>query len=190
MSINRLKATEQLFLLIFFSLAVTFYIIAKITNFREGEALMASPIPLISVEITGAVHKPRTIQVAQGSPLSIVLGKVKLKPFADRSALPLEQILTESCAIEVPALKEIQVEITGCVDQKISLTLPAGSRMCDLKGHLSLTSEADRSFLRRKRLLKPNEHIEIPARKMRKKRRGGEFPLSENRRPAILSVYR
>jgi hypothetical protein len=162
-----IKHSERLFLLSVVFLFVSFVIVSKLTSFRKWEVLDQSEESLlsnISLEITGAVYKPGVYQVASGTPLAVVLNKARVKPFADLSNL--EAVLIEqSGEIEIPFLKEIGIEVLGCVERTHHLSLPAGSRICDLKKLLSVTKEADLSFFKKKRILKNNEVITIPAKR-------------------------
>jgi len=162
----RLKTVERLFLLTILCLVFAFSIISKLTGLRGVENSNESfASQKISIEISGAVGKPGLYTVPQGSTLSTVLRKVKLKPLADLFGFELGRALDESCSIEIPMLKEITIEVSGCVKKNVRLTLAAGSRICDLKNLIVLTEEADRTFLKRKRLLKNREVIEVPARR-------------------------
>jgi hypothetical protein len=56
----------------------------------------------------------------------------------------------------------VSVWVCGAVKEAGEITLPAGSRISDLKGKVTLSEEADKSFFRRRRKLKNGEAIEVP----------------------------
>ncbi len=59
-------------------------------------------------------------------------------------------------------LTEITVHVRGAVLEPAQLKMPVQSRICDLKSKISLASNADRTFFRRKKRLKNGEIIEVP----------------------------
>lgn len=163
---SSLRTSEWVLFFSFLSILLSLFIISKMTSARSLDRLRdmpAAPLPIemISVEIVGCVQKPGTYSLPKGTTAQLALRKARLKPFADLSAINLNQILEYSCQLDVPALKEIHVEVRGCVKENMTLTLPAGSRICDLKGKVELTSEANKAFFKRRRLLKEGEIIEV-----------------------------
>jgi len=144
----------------------TFFLIAKKTSFRDLERLSQSkqalPVPLIAVDVSGCVKKPGTISVAQGATVRYVLRKARVEPLADLSNIDLDRPLDASCSLYIPALEKILVDVQGCVEERGTIELPAGSRICDLKKHLKLSNRADLTFFRRRKILKNNEIVRIP----------------------------
>jgi hypothetical protein len=146
---------------------VSFFLIAKNTSFRSLSRLnqikQPLPVPAIIVEVSGNVKKPGKVNVPQGSTIRAVLRKARINPTADLTNIDLDRVLESSCALHIPTLEKILVAVEGCVEEKVSVELPAGSRICDLKSRLKLTPDADTAFFRRRKILKNNETIQIPA---------------------------
>ena len=166
---NHLTRTEWVFGLSLLFLLGSFFVIAKTTSFRSLEHLQLreelQTIPLIAVEVSGSIQKPGVFQVPQGSTIRTLVRKARLKPTADCSGIDLDHAFEESGSLFIPALEKIIVEVQGCVEENVSLEMPAGSRISDLKGHVNLTPDADPAFFRRRKMLKNNEIIQIPPKK-------------------------
>jgi hypothetical protein len=146
---------------------VSFLIISKRTGFESLRYLHYAPRAAkpITVNIQGAVHKPGACVVPSDSTLRFVLRKARLRPDADLSNLDLDSILADCSEVVIPALNQISIAVSGCVEQEGAVTLAAGSRICDLKGKVTLTTDADSAFLHRRKILKNHETVQIPARK-------------------------
>jgi hypothetical protein len=128
-----------------------------------------SPASSVTVAISGAVKRPGEYVVSQGTTLQQVLRKALPMASADLSSLPLQKFLETSQAIEVPELREIRIFVEGAVLRPVELLLPAGSRIFDLRGKIDLSSEADRKFLKRKKLLRHGDRIQVPVKVQGKK---------------------
>jgi hypothetical protein len=141
-------------------------VISKKTSFRSLD-WPEEPIPseMITIDIGGCVKKEGAVQLQQGSTVRTALRKAGLKPLSDLSKLNLDQVLETSGPLFVPSLDCIVVKVQGCVEENVSLTLPVGSRICDLQSRLALSPNADLAFFKRRRTLKNNELIEVPSRK-------------------------
>lgn len=160
-----LKLSEWLFLLtVLFSLT-SFLIIAKSTSFRSALAVANQKEALVSVEIRGAVYKPGVFEIEQGASLGEVLKKARPKPLADCAALDMGQTINQPLVVEVCEAKEVTVEIKGWVKEGLTLTIPAGTRVCDLKNFLELLDDTDRTFFKSRKLLRNGDVISIPKRK-------------------------
>lgn len=162
-----LTQAERVFGIAMLMILLSFFIIAKKTSNRSLEILNQTSelpsIPLIQVEIAGAVHKPGIFQIPQGASIRSVLRKARVKPLADLSNIHLDEGIHASTTIQIPTLKTIQIEICGCVKKNVCLEMPAGSRICDLKNRILVTSDADLSFFRRRKLLINHEIVQIPS---------------------------
>jgi hypothetical protein len=159
-----LQTSEWIFFITICALVATVFTISKFTSYRSLDLLdqrRRREEVQIKIEIGGHVKCPGSYQIVKGQPLSEVLFKAKPKPLADLSVLDLSKSLDEPCSIHIKALEKVAVQVAGCVKEIIFLELPAGSRICDLKGHIELSSEADRGFLRRRRILKDREVIVV-----------------------------
>jgi hypothetical protein len=55
----------------------------------------------------------------------------------------------------------VTVTVQGCV-QPATLTLPKGSRLCDLKGKVRLGPNADPRIFKKRRQLKNHEAVYVP----------------------------
>ena len=116
----------------------------------------------ILVTIEGAVKKPGTYSFAVGSSIEEILKKAKPQPSADLKDLLLLGTIEKECLITVGELSEITVSVLGAVVEPLKLTLPVGSRICDLRSKIILTQDAEKSFFRRKKKLKNGEIIRVP----------------------------
>ena len=162
-----LTKSEWLFGLAMMIFLFSFLIIAKKTSFRSlgrlHQVMQPLPVSSIIVDITGDVKKTGKMNVSQGSTIRSVIRKARLKSTADLTNIDLDRVLDASCDLHIPAFEKIVVEVCGCVKEKVSIELPAGSRICDMKGCVVLSENADPSFFRRRKILRNNEIIRVPA---------------------------
>jgi len=146
---------------------ISFFFIAKKTSFRNLERLhqVMQPLPVSSiiVDISGEVKKTGKMSFPQGATIRSVIRKARLKSTADLTNIDLDRVLEVSCDLHIPAFEKIVVEVCGCVNEKVSVELPPGSRICDLKGRVILSEKADPAFFRRRKILKNNEIIQVPS---------------------------
>lgn len=70
--------------------------------------------------------------------------------------------LEEAEELVVEELTELKVLVRGAVVDPGSITMPLGARICDLKSKVILKDEADKTFFKRRRLLRNGEIIEVP----------------------------
>lgn len=146
-------------------LLFSLFIISKVNIHRATSLLPIEDgisYEKVGVTITGEVAKPGTYFILSGAPLSEAVRKARPKPWADLQKIPLDKIVEEPCSLNVEALEEIHVRVGGAVAEPVELTLPRGSRISDLKTKIILTPEADKTFFRRRKLLKNGERIEVP----------------------------
>ncbi len=145
------------------------YFIARQTSFRDLERLQESqgavPVEMVEVEISGCVRKSGRYQIPAGSSVLPALRKARPLPFADMTNISLDEPISVPIRIEIPRLEKIIVFVEGCVETSVRLELPAGSRVCDLKGRIELAQGADLQYLKRRRLLKNQERVVVPRRR-------------------------
>jgi DNA uptake protein ComE-like DNA-binding protein len=143
---------------------VSLALIAKVNVYRASSTLPLQELQAkdILVSISGAVKKPGAYRVAAGTPLEAVLKKAKPLPHAKLEGLPFQEPVESAKEIFVEELSEIVVFVSGAVQEPGELTLPAKSRVSDLKSKVVLSPDADKSYFRRRRWLKNGEKIEVP----------------------------
>lgn len=141
-----------------------FILIAKINAHRASAVISeASFLPeTVVVTIEGAVKKPGPYAVPAGTPIGQVLRKARPCPDANLKILPLKEIVDQPLHLVVEELQEIQVTVTGAIQEPVHLTLPAKSRICDLKSKVIFTDETERAFFKRRKLLRDGDKIEVP----------------------------
>jgi hypothetical protein len=164
-ALPHLHRSEWIFSFALLIFIASLFLIAKRNSFHSLEQLplIAPPADaILSIEVTGCVGKPGTYSVRPGTSVRTVLRKARLGPAADVTNISLDQGLDASGSLHVPVLEKIIVEVGGCVEQRIRLTLPAGSRICDLKSCVILSADADPRFFKRRRRLKNNEVVDVP----------------------------
>lgn len=143
------------------------FIISQINSYRSTPSLIFSapsqPAP-VTITLSGAVQRPGAYTVESGTPLAQVLRKARPKTHANLQNYNLEEPLLTDTTLQIEERPIITVTIDG-----VEITLPAGSRICDLKGKISLEPDADPQFFRRKKQLRHGEKIEIPKKGVAKK---------------------
>lgn len=139
-------------------------IISKINAYRASSLLSDQEFyqELVTVTVSGAVVKPGDYQVPAGTTVREVLKKARPKPNANVQAFTLGALIDSSIHLNVAALTEISVRVQGEVVAPQKLTLPAESRISDLKEKVLLTQNADKSYFRRRKRLKNGEIIVVP----------------------------
>lgn len=139
--------------------------IAKINSgkaFSQIEIYEAAQPKTVVVSVQGAVAKPGNYQIELGSSLIETARKAKPSRFANLQNLALEKSPDGTLTLNIKELSEIEITITGSVQNPGSVRLPAGSRLCDLKSKIQCCDQADRAFLKSRRLLRDGEKVEIP----------------------------
>jgi hypothetical protein len=139
-------------------------LIAKVNTARLDPILELKEVEKVSVLVTveGAVSKPGEYLIESGTTVGEVLRKARPKPWADLQKVNPSEIIESPRNIKVEELTEITVNVQGAVAQSVEIKLPARSRICDLKSKVSLAPRADKTFFRRRRLLKNGEIIDVP----------------------------
>lgn len=142
----------------------SFFLVSKINAARNVSPIINSCLPAnphCFVTIQGAVARPGTYEVPIGTPLKKVIRKSRPSLYADFRSIDLEKRINASVSLEIEKLKEIEICVKGEGFDRISLSVPVGTRVCDLKLEPCLAfCFAHRSFKGR-RVLKPHEVIEI-----------------------------
>ncbi len=171
----QLSRPEQLLNRTFLLLLGSLFFYAKWVAAPEGELLdpVQSDHP-ISIEISGAVARPGVYTVPSGTPLQKALRRSRpykqadlaLSRIADPAAYWTDPqggvYLDNSCCVEVVAPAEFEIILAGAVVTPGPFRVVAGARVRDLKKQIVLTSEADITFFRRTRLLRPGETLLVP----------------------------
>lgn len=116
----------------------------------------------IDIGIIGEVSRPGVYSVVPGTRIGDLIKKSRPKRYADLSFIDLDSPAVVACELIVPQLKELTVQIEGAVAEPLTLTMPIGSRISDLKSKIQSEKDADLGFFKRRRLLKNREIITIP----------------------------
>ena len=155
---------EWTLLSVFFLIIASFVFISKVNASRAVDAIgqIDEEPRQILVMIDGAVKKPGQYWVSEGTLVESVLRKSRPSPYADLKLQPLKEIVTNPLHLTVAELKEVKVSVSGAVLESLELVMPVGSRISDLKSKITFTSETDKSFFRRRKLLKDGDKIEVP----------------------------
>lgn len=113
-------------------------IIAKIQSRRIGAVLseysLLSSHEMCPISIVGAVKKPGTYSVYTGTELKKVIKKSHPLPSAHLKKINMEQRVEGPMQIEIEELEMIEVKIHSGFGDPIVLSVPPGTRICDLKG--------------------------------------------------------
>ncbi|GEM_PF-1073240 len=146
-------------------LIASLYLTARYNTCRKLNLLPTLPPPTEIVEITiqGEVANAGTYRIEKGGRIGDTVKKSRPKPFADLGSIDLDSPAKESMCLEIRKLSEIVVRVEGAVEGPVQLTLPAGSRIADLRSKVSLAPNADLKFFKRKKQLKHLEVVKVPA---------------------------
>jgi hypothetical protein len=148
-------------LLILFSVLL----IAKTTaacSYTALDELTLPPHAPYPVTIDGAVKKPGIYQVLPGTPLKKIVKKSCPTRSADLKKIDLEALVEGPLEVHVGAITEIGVRIEGAVSAPLTLTLPVGTKVHDLRSKISLNPEADPTIFKSRRMLKDGEILTVP----------------------------
>lgn len=159
---KNLSSAEWSLLAFFFIVFASLVLIAKVNVYRAEAAIAQFSQDEFLVNVSGEVKKPGQYWVSSGETVGSVIAKAKPKRFADLDLSILKETVVGPRVIVVPQLKEIRVTIEGEVEEPITLFMPVGSRISDLKSKIKFTNEADSRFFRRKKLLHNGEKIRVP----------------------------
>lgn len=162
------KSPEWSLVTSLFLIICSIVLIAKVNAFKSRSIVTDEDLRVedVSVYISGAVKKPGSYKVSPGTPLEVVIKKARPLICADLKKLPLTQLVDGTVTIVVEEMKEILVSVRGEVLKVAEYTLPVGARISDLKSKVTLTKDADKRFLSRRKLLKNGDVIEVPKKKL------------------------
>ena len=157
----KLRFTEWTLTGAFLLVLISLVLIAKIQAHRLSVNTVLAPPP-VEIVLEGEVERPGTYLTPLGTPLHDVVRKAGPKRFADVSFILPETRVTAPLHLKLQPLTHLTITVEGAVTAPGSLTVPIGTRISDLKKYLTLTPDADRTFFKKRRLLKNNEKITIP----------------------------
>lgn len=123
---------------------------------------------LIDIEISGEVLRPGVYSALPGVRLGDLVKKSRPKRFADLQGFDLDSPVEVPLNLVIPKLAEITVKVEGAVAEEVELTMPSGSRVCDLKSKIHLDKGADSAYLKRRRFLQNGEVVVIPRQQSKK----------------------
>jgi hypothetical protein len=147
---------------LFLALLVTSVSIAKINARRGSGQIEKFVAESVVVAISGAVQKPGRVRLRKGEPLSAALRKARLKPYANLRDVDQTSKVNESLCLHIDLLDAIRVECSGALREDVTVVVPVRTRLCQLKSKLPLSTDADASMFKSKRLLKDGEKIVVP----------------------------
>jgi len=136
-------------------------IIAKIQASRFSVGTLVLPPP-VEVIVTGAVKKPGTYPTQPGTPLREVLRKAKPLRLADVKSIDPDFRVQAPMKLEIPVLTHISIIVRGAVENPGPLTVPAGTKISDLKKYVRIRPEADAVFLKKRRMISEGETVVVP----------------------------
>ena len=159
-----LPSSEWVFVGSILIVMTAFFVVAKVNAYRASSEISIAPLlkEECIVTITGAVSRSGEYTVRVGTTLEQVLKKARPMPYSNLRALPLKKIIETSLLIDVEELTEISVSIDGEVAEPVTLVLAPKSRICDLKSKVIFTDETDKTFFRKRRLLRDGDRITVP----------------------------
>ena len=162
---EKIKSSEWILVGSLLLIMASLVLIAKVNAYRVATTISEKDLKQeeILVSISGAVEKPGDYTVLlSGTTYGEVVRKARPKPFADLKKISLKEPIEAPVSLVIEELTEVKISLRGAVVKPIELTVPAGSRICDLRSKISLTAEADKAFFRRRKLLKEGDVIEVP----------------------------
>ncbi len=159
-----LPSSEWLLVASLLMIMASLVVIAKVNAYRAASSITAKDLQQeeIWVTIEGAVAKPGRYRALSGQTIGEVVRKARPNPFADLKKIPLKEIVEAPMQLQIEELSEVQVFIQGAVAEPVEIRVPARTRICDLKSKVSLTAEADKTFFRRRKMVKDGEILEVP----------------------------
>lgn len=163
---DSLLSSEWFLIISFLAIFLSLALVARVQSQKANHHLLSTAVTpqesILSVTLEGAVGKPGLYLVPKGTPLKEVLRKARPKPHADFSSVDLERPLDAPLHLVVERLAQLLVRVEGAVLEPQQLTLPPGTRICDVKKLVSLAPDADKAFFRKKRQLKNGEILVVP----------------------------
>jgi hypothetical protein len=156
-----LRFTEWILTGALLVLVASIFFISKVQS-RRFSVDTAAALPPVEVNVQGQVAKPGLYPVAIGTPLSEVILKARPGRFADLSGIDPEARVRGPLRLELKVLEKLTIAVEGEIEAPGPLTVPVGTRVCDLKKYVTVKAGADLAFFKKRRLLNNGEKITIP----------------------------
>lgn len=137
-------------------------VLSQVNAYRARSILNEVGVADVWVEIEGAVHKPGRYLIPVGMTVGQALKKARPKVLANVDALDLKKNIDSPLTLTVEEWSRVKVRVEGEVLEAVELELAAGERISDLRTKVSLTPMADKTFFRKKRVLKNGDVIVVP----------------------------
>ena len=118
--------------------------------------------------IKGAITHSGIHELKRGARLKDLLALAVPASDADLKKLKVNSKLRDGQVIKVPTLEWITVHLKGAIEQEGPLKVLKGTKMEDLIEQVAFLPEADRAKLKKKRLLKNDEVIQVALKKVAK----------------------
>lgn len=115
------------------------------------------------VFVQGAVEAPGSYRVDAGSKVKDIVALAKPLPDADLRRFRGESKAREGQVINIPIREKIEVHVAGAVVHEGKISVPRGTRLEEIGQFVELTANADIAKIQRKRFLKADEKILVPA---------------------------
>lgn len=132
---------------------------------NNGHLLGAQVQRKIEVVVKGHVDKPGIYIVPSGISLKVILSLVGLRSDSDLRRWRMDRPVKRSRVISINQRQMIQVHLKGAVRSAGPLSVPKGSCLEDLINLADFADNADLAVLQKKRKLKPDETVMVPAKK-------------------------
>ncbi|MFA6914849.1 MAG: hypothetical protein WC222_00490 [Parachlamydiales bacterium] len=117
----------------------------------------------ITAEVIGAVKYPGVYTVSKHTAIPHLINQAQpLDTAAIYPNLKIQKNSKGESVLAIPTQGTILVCVSGSISEVGWKTLPEKTRICDLPAYLTFLSNADKKFLKRKRLLRNGEHLNIP----------------------------
>jgi DNA uptake protein ComE-like DNA-binding protein len=155
-------------------LIITLTLLSFVTLFNKKEilpqALATAELTseFIQVTIKGAVTHAGIHELKRGARLKDLLDIAIPAADADLKKLKLNSKLRDGQVVKIIALEWITIYLKGAVEQEGPLKILKGTKMEDLTDKIAFLPEADRTKLKKKRLLKNDEVIHVALKKVTK----------------------
>ncbi len=160
-----LQSSEWILVISFLTIFLSVALLSSIQSYKARSILdtkVVREIEPVFATIGGAVAKPGSISVAPGTSLKEILKKVKPKWNANLREIDWEKKIEGPFNLHIQELTEVLIQVKGSVKENLTLQLPIGSRVCDLKSKVNFTDDADSLVFKSRRRLKDGEIFEVP----------------------------
>lgn len=116
----------------------------------------------VQVLVKGAVQQAGLYQIDPQMPLKELLQLAGVQPDADLRQVDLDNPVEHSRVLNIRTQKKITVYLNGAVKNPGPIKIPRGASLSALQGVALLETDADSSFLNKKRRLKEGETVTVP----------------------------